>query len=273
MVYANPVPRELINGEYYQRAGDAYYVTETKLKADYAEVRFERELRALRRHCRAGALLDVGCSSGGFLDALRRCFPKQYQAKGIDVSGPALDYAESRHLQVVRDDFTQHDFQGEQFDVVTFWAVLEHLSEPGRFLTRAHEVLKPGGVCFVLVPNLGSLAVRLLRERYRYILPEHINYFSAGTLRRLVTSVFPGEPVQCSSTHFNPAVLWQDWINPEHEPSAGERAALLTRTNALKANPWFWPAQVLYRFGEEVLGSVGLADNLLLVTRKTNPRP
>ena len=100
MIYANPVPAEFASGEYYDQAGADYYLSPAKLESDYAAVRFERELRLFRRHCQGGAVLDVGCSSGAFLFQLNQRFPGCYQVLGTDVSGPPLDYAESRGVAV-----------------------------------------------------------------------------------------------------------------------------------------------------------------------------
>src|SRR2546426_4578 len=90
MIYANPVPAEFASGRYYDHAGAEYYVSPAKLQSDYADVRFERELRLFRRYCASGAVLDVGCSSGAFLFQLNKRFPGCYEVLGTDVSGPPL---------------------------------------------------------------------------------------------------------------------------------------------------------------------------------------
>ncbi|MCX6926843.1 MAG: class I SAM-dependent methyltransferase, partial [Verrucomicrobia bacterium] len=209
MIYANPVPGEFASGEYYDQAGEEYYLSPAKLESDYAAVRFARELRIFRKHSQGGAVLDVGCSSGAFLFQLNQRFPGCYQVLGTDVSGPPLDYAESRGVAVVRGNFLEQEFGGRKFDAVTFWAVLEHLAAPKEFLAKAWSVLRPDGLCFVLVPNMKSLAARSLGVRYRYLYPQHLNYFTKATLTKL------GEPrfsvIRFYSTHFNPIVIWQDW--------------------------------------------------------------
>jgi 2-polyprenyl-3-methyl-5-hydroxy-6-metoxy-1,4-benzoquinol methylase len=266
MVYANPAPAEFASGQYYDRAGADYYLSPAKLEGDYAAVRFERELRLFRRHCRGGAVLDVGCSSGAFLFQLNRRFPGCYQVLGTDVSGPPLDYAEGRGVPVVRGSFPEQDFGQQQFDAVTFWAVVEHLLEPRLFLAKAWAVLKPGGHCFVLVPNVESLAARALGARYRYFYPQHLNYFSQATLKRLVETQFA--VIECSSTHFNPVVIWQDWRGGGKDISNRERAELLQRTTSYKQNPWLRPVKALYRLAEKALGALTLADNLAVALRK-----
>src|SRR5438270_1654050 len=190
MLFADPVPRDLGTGAYYGRTAAGYYLSKEKLESDYAAVRFERELRLFRRFCRTGSVLDVGCSTGAFLHQLSDRFPGDYQVTGTDVSGPPLDYAESKGIRVLRGNFPEQDIGEEQFDAITFWAVLEHLLEPGRFLEKAARLLKPDGHAFVLVPNMRSLAARILGTKYRYIYPEHLNYFTRGTLGKLVKPWF-----------------------------------------------------------------------------------
>ena len=267
MVFANPAPAGMASGEFYDTEGAAYYLSPAKLESDYAAVRFERELKLFRGFCPRGAVLDVGCGSGAFLFQLKQRWPGDYETFGTDVSGPPLDYAESRGVPVVRGNFLEQDFGGRAFDAVTFWAVAEHLADPGRFLEKGQGLLKPGGLCFVLVPNLRSLAVRLLGAKYRYVYPQHLNYFSADTLARLADS--SGFQVIAEGlTHFNPVVIWQDWRTGGREVSNQERAALLQRTTACKQSVWLKPARVVYRLAERSLAAGGLADNLVLVLRK-----
>jgi 2-polyprenyl-3-methyl-5-hydroxy-6-metoxy-1,4-benzoquinol methylase len=266
MVYANPAPAAFASGEYYDQAGAGYYLSADKLGSDYADVRFERELRLFRRHCVGGSVLDVGCSSGGFLYQARKRFPGIYDILGTDASGPALDYAESRGVPVVRGDFLSHDFGGRTFDAVTFWAVLEHLLAPRAFLEKAAALLKPEGLCFVLVPNLGSVAMRFLGARYRYVYPQHLNYFGRKTLSSLVEKQFT--VVETRTTHFNPVVIWQDWQRGGREVPNEERGELLKRTTAMKQSGVMKPVKWVYGMVERGLGAMSLADNLAMVLKK-----
>jgi 2-polyprenyl-3-methyl-5-hydroxy-6-metoxy-1,4-benzoquinol methylase len=265
MVYVSPVPAAYATGVFYNDAAN-YYLSPAKLESDYAAVRFARELALFRRHCPGGRLLDVGCSTGGFLFQVQQRFPGAYHVVGTDVSGPPLDYAESQGVPVVRGDFLAHDFGGDQFHAITFWAVLEHLAEPGKFLARAASLLAPGGRCFVLVPNLRSAAVRLLGGKYRYIYPQHLNYVTAATLRQLAGRQFT--VVETRTMHFNPAVIWQDWRGGGGEVPNPERAALLRRTTRLKQNRWLAPLRWAYTGVERTLGGLGLADNLAMVLQR-----
>jgi 2-polyprenyl-3-methyl-5-hydroxy-6-metoxy-1,4-benzoquinol methylase len=269
MVYANPMEEAMESGEFYNQLAPAFYLSPDKLAGDYAPVRFERELKLFRRFRFSGAVLDVGCSTGAFLAQLKSRFGTDYEALGVDVAGPALDYAESKGVPVLRESFLTADFGGRRFGAVTFWAVLEHLADPGAYLWRAASVLEPAGFCFILVPNFESLAVRLLGCKYRYILPQHLNYFSRATLSRLVQRERQFRLVHFGSSHFNPLVIAQDWRRREKAASDQERARLLKRTTAYKQNPALRPVQLALAGVEAVLARLYLADNLVAVLQKT----
>jgi 2-polyprenyl-3-methyl-5-hydroxy-6-metoxy-1,4-benzoquinol methylase len=145
--------------------------------------------------------------------------------------------------------------------------VLEHVLEPAEFLRQARLLLQPGGVCFVLVPNIESLATRFLGGKYRYVLPQHLNYFSIQTLRRLATQE-GFSVVQATTMHFNPVVLWQDFRNKSRFVTDRDRANLLVKTNEMKRSAVLLPVRGLYAFVEKLLGKMALADNVVLVLRK-----
>jgi len=111
-----------------------------------------------------------------------------------------------------------------------------------------------------------SLAVRTIGKRYRYIYPQHLNYFTADTLKRLTKDSF--DVVEIRFTHFNPIVIWQDWRRGGVDISNQERGELLKRTTAYKKNPAMKPLKLLYRLTEQSLATFGLTDNVAGIFRK-----
>lgn len=268
MIYANPIGQDFASGEFYDRLSAPFYLSPEKLESDYAPVRFDREFKIFRKFCTRGSVLDVGCSTGAFLHHLRRRFPGDYETTGTDVAAGALDHAESRGTPVIRASFPEWNPGARRFDAVTFWAVIEHLAHPRAFLQKAASVLQPGGYCFILVPNMESLAVRLLGSKYRYIMPDHLNYFTARTLDACIRDATDLRPVRITSTHFNPVVIWKDFRSQADRVPDSERARLLARTTAWKQNPVFKPLHWGYFAVEQTLARCRLADNLVMVARK-----
>ena len=122
----------------------------------------------------------------------------------------------------------------------------------------------------MLVPNMKSLAVRLLGSRYRYIYPQHLNNFTESTLKKLIEKEFAVQDLR--TMHFNPLVIWQDWRRRGAAVSNKERGELLKRTTAYKQNPILRPARILYRIAEHMLTMLGLADNLAVALQKKESR-
>jgi 2-polyprenyl-3-methyl-5-hydroxy-6-metoxy-1,4-benzoquinol methylase len=268
MVFVSPMPLEMATGSFYNNPaeGGAYYLSPQKLESDYSPVRFTRELTLFRRYCPHGRVLDVGCSTGAFLWQLTRHFPEAYTALGLDASGPALDYAESRGVPVHRGDFLEMPESSPGYDAITFWAVLEHVAEPRRFVEKASRLLAPGGRCLILVPNCRSLAFRVLGRKYRYVYRQHLNYFDATTLKRLLGDHL--NLLEVTFTHFNPVIVWQDWRSGGQPVENEERAALLSRTTAWKRGRAGRMLGGLYLGTERLLRAAGWADNIVIIGQK-----
>lgn len=272
MVFVNPVDEDWADGSRYDQLGTPFYLSPDKLQSDYNPVRFIRELALFRRFCPEGRVLDVGCSTGAFLHHLQRTAPGAYQVTGIDVSGPALDHAESQGVPVLRGSFLDPALPIADLDAITFWAVAEHLMEPRRFIERAIQLLRPGGLCFILVPNFHSLAVRVAGWKYRYIFPQHLNYFSPRTLHQLGDSLPGVRRVHASSLHFNPIVLVQDARSDGRFVPDEERARLLKTTTRYKNRPLLRPLRLAITAIERGLGAFNLADNIAVVLQR-EPTP
>ena len=56
--------------------------------------------------------------------------------------------------------------------------VLEHLTARQRALDRVGELLAPGGVLALELPDAGSRVARMLGKRWWSVIPTHIHYFT-----------------------------------------------------------------------------------------------
>jgi 2-polyprenyl-3-methyl-5-hydroxy-6-metoxy-1,4-benzoquinol methylase len=133
-------------------------------------------------------LLDIGCSNGAYLAAMRE---KGWDVEGMESDGDAVKYARnSRHLKVTQGDVenTLGEVAGNSFDVVTMWHVLEHAFDPAAALKQIHRVLKPGGVLMLEVPNYASPLVSLFK-RYWFPMeiPRHLYQFTPATLKTMLS--------------------------------------------------------------------------------------
>jgi len=134
-----------------------------------------------------GALLDLGCSSGSFLKAMKA---PDWRLFGIEMSA---DAAQKAHTcsggQIFNGDLLDADFPDESFDVVTCFDVLEHVYQPRKVMERIWCWLKPGGILYLAVPNIDSAAVKFFGSYwYGMELPRHLTHFSPESLQSMARS-------------------------------------------------------------------------------------
>jgi SAM-dependent methyltransferase len=157
--------------------------------------RAEEKLALLRRANVpiSGRLLDVGCSSGAWLEIAQR---QGMKATGVELGATTAQEARRRGLDV-RTGSLESCFgpaAEERFDLITFWDVLEHLRDPRRELARAADLLAPGGILAATFPNVEGwyprLSYRLLASHlgvWEYPeLPVHLYDLAPHSARRLL---------------------------------------------------------------------------------------
>ena len=117
----------------------------------------------LHRVLPKGPVLDVGAGDGTLVSAFRG---HGREAVGVD------PYASRSHPHVRAVEFEE---MTGAWSAVIFWHSLEHLRRPVRALRHAADLVIPGGVLVVAVPNAASLQARLFGDRWLHLdLPRHL---------------------------------------------------------------------------------------------------
>jgi 2-polyprenyl-3-methyl-5-hydroxy-6-metoxy-1,4-benzoquinol methylase len=141
-------------------------------------------LRWIEGFKKAGRLLDIGCSQGDLLMASRS---RRWDAVGIDLCPSSLDYARSEGLNVSYGTLEDHTCEEESFDVVAALHVIEHVCDPIATMKEIRRILKPGGITVIITPCVSHIRARLAGDNWKVFRPpEHLWYFSTGTLRLLL---------------------------------------------------------------------------------------
>ncbi len=98
-------------------------------------------------------LLEVGCSSGFFLEDLRSK-AKHATLVGSDFIGEPLQELAGRlpGIPILQFDITHCPFGDSSFDGIVMLNVLEHIENDLEALKQVYRILKPGGLVVIEVP-------------------------------------------------------------------------------------------------------------------------
>jgi SAM-dependent methyltransferase len=164
------------------------YAGEDQAWAELAQIDrleiFERALEPARRK-----LLDIGSGPGFFL---KTAHSGGWDVTGIEPSRQAAAHARGLGLQIVEGFFNADSATTlGHFDVVHMNNVLEHIPDPINLVSLARDLLNPGGIICINVPNDFSpfqLAAAATQQTGAWWLapPHHLNYFDFASLCALL---------------------------------------------------------------------------------------
>ena len=144
-----------------------------------------------------GRVLEVGCSSGFMLRALR---DRGMDCVGVEPSGVFSDFVRHSGFPC----FPSVEALAAQaapggYDLILHYYVLEHVREAQGFLESLYAMLRPGGLLVFEVPHAQDALAALydVEAYHRFIwVISHRWYFSEPSLLRLVRQLDPGAQVK-----------------------------------------------------------------------------
>ena len=167
LAYLNPRPTVdsmplFYPADYHDNRGGEAYVRRYEIQREYVASFLQ------------GKVLDIGCARGDWLHYLER-----WVAPG-DLSGCDLYSKRLSHpYHFISRELPQCGYPADGFDLITAWAVFEHLHSPSAYFAEVGRVLKPGGHFVALVTNAESIYGRYA---YKEDIPRHTYFFSPRTL-------------------------------------------------------------------------------------------
>lgn len=149
-----------------------------------------------------GDVLEIGCGAANISRMLYRDgdFDSQHQKiVALDIDQNAIDCAkeiakiEEMSIDFVLANFLELSDKQHQFSAIVIFSVLEHIEEYGEWISKLHDLLRPGGSVFVVVPSvLGGYSLmhdfdwprlRWKAQSYNYHPGQHCNHFWFGDLK------------------------------------------------------------------------------------------
>lgn len=146
-------------------------------------------------------MLDVGCGSAWVAQTF---LPKEKTVYSLDASTTnplkaLARYPSEKHIGVAADAFGL-PFADNSFDCIIAAEIIEHVSEPEKFVHELHRVVKPGGVLIISTPYKEVLKYALcIHCNQKTPLNSHLHSFNEAKL----LSYHPAKSVAPSWKAFN----------------------------------------------------------------------
>lgn len=144
-------------------------------------------------------VLEIGCSSGIFLDFFRSVKP-EFKFAGIDASKDAIKIAREKKLNcknISIEEFAKKT--NTKYDLILAFEVLEHLNNPLNTLKFIYRLLSRESFLYFTVPNYLAYDFLEIGDIYRNLAgPAHLNYFNPYSIKKLLKRAgFKGIRVFC----------------------------------------------------------------------------
>lgn len=243
MIYLNPVFKKNVLDEYYRNldTGQAIIVNN---ESDFYKEIYVKGLNKISKIINKGKILDIGCSSGVFLDIAKN---RGWETYGIEPMKLEAEMCKNKGhiLYTEKLDDLKIDIK---FDVITLWDVFEHLPDGIEQLKLFKSKLSPKGIIFMQIPNSDALAPRVMRERCNMFDGiEHVNIYNPKTIKLVAQKV--GLNIKELGTVISEIAVLNNYLNYEDpyfgDSGSGDRLIDILNADFLHKNLLGYKMQII----------------------------
>lgn len=181
MVYLNPVFADDALKNYYEH-NHPVQAQIVENSDPFYENLYNQGLDSIEKACSSGNVLDIGCSSGVFLDLAKK---RDWNTHGIELNIQEFNMAQKKGHCVYNELLEHLNFE-IKFNAITLWDVFEHIKDGEFYLNVMKKQLSENGVIFLQIPSSDSLAAKILQEKCNMFDGlEHVNLYGVETIKML----------------------------------------------------------------------------------------
>ncbi|MFQ5531638.1 MAG: class I SAM-dependent methyltransferase [Candidatus Nanoarchaeia archaeon] len=149
-------------------------------------ITFGKNLKDIEGFTNPGRILDIGTANASFLYAAKK---RGWKVEGVELNKYLIRWAKENYgLDIKQGTIFQHKFK-EKFDVVSAWDVLEHVTDPMKYLNKFKELIKEDGFLVINYPDYKSYVSRLLGKKWPFYLSVHLFYFDRNTITKYLNTL------------------------------------------------------------------------------------
>lgn len=165
------------------KEGDLYgELKEDSTLSDFDRQKFEIVLEELGKCSKIKNIFDFGSQLGSFLDWAR----EKYSVIGHEYHEPLRKMAQRKDHTVLSDNLAEIKLD-QEFDLITCWDYLDHVTNPKETIKNLTKYLKKGGLFFFAINNRDSLSARMMHaDSPMFIGPHHTMHYGINQLKLLM---------------------------------------------------------------------------------------
>ena len=182
--YLNPRINSKIILDSYQDIIDENHISQDKFRLKTFSKSLKKIIKFLNlKNFNDKFFLDIGSASGIFLKALKDL---GFNEEGYEPSKWMVSYGKKNYKVNINQGFINDLNEDKKFDFISFWDVLEHVTDLDKTLKKVEKLSKKKCYLIINVPNNNSLACKLMKKKWPFYLNVHLYYFSKKTLENIL---------------------------------------------------------------------------------------
>ena len=129
------------------------------------------------------SFLDIGSASGAFLKSIKDI---GFKEEGYEPSKWMVNYGKKNYDVNINQGSINTVKKEKKFDFISFWDVLEHVTDLDETLSKVKELSKKNTILIINVPDIGSISCKLMKKSWPFYLNVHLYYFNKKSLQDIL---------------------------------------------------------------------------------------
>jgi len=151
---------------------------------------FRKRIKQIDKLVKGGRILDIGCSTGLFLQTLKQYSDNSWESYGIDINKESINKASTKLVgNFYNKSLIEAKFPINYFNCITCFDVLEHDIDLYKTIKIIYEILNVNGIILIQVPNYRSLLASITGNQWDWwCVPDHVYHFELKTIEKILLS-------------------------------------------------------------------------------------
>ena len=179
--YLNPRINSKIITDSYEANIDETHVSQDKSRIKTFTKSLKKIIKTLNiNDLKNKYFLDIGSASGACLKSIKDL---GFKEKGYELSKWMTEYGKKNYDVDINQGSISNINENEKFDLISFWDVLEHVTELDKTLKKVEKISKINTILIINVPDIESLSCKVMRDNWPFYLNVHLYYFNKKTIK------------------------------------------------------------------------------------------